>query len=333
MTQRRRLDAFLVEQAAAAGAEVRDGIRVEELDIDEPESPRGSAASRWGRRARRSGWCERRRGPLGRAGGGDRAGRGARGERAARGARRRLERTAVIELAVLPRRLRLGVPEGRPREPRRRRLGRRGAAAARPPRAARPRTRSRGRAVPTYEATDSRCAGSARPRAGRVLLVGDAAGLVDPLSGDGMYEAFVSARLAADAIVAGRARGLYRGALGGARPARRRLLGREARLRPLSAHRVRRGPRAGRLQGGRRPALRRRRPPGGRPGRGPGAAEADRAPRRLTTAHSSASASARSEVAYAFHARSSSERSSVSDSRAPRRPATSPASDSSPARS
>ena len=39
---------------------------------------------------------------------------------------------------------------------------------------------------------------------GRVLLVGDAAGLVDPLSGDGMYEAFVSARLAADAIVEGR---------------------------------------------------------------------------------------------------------------------------------
>jgi geranylgeranyl reductase family protein len=36
---------------------------------------------------------------------------------------------------------------------------------------------------------------------GPVLLVGDAAGLVDPLSGDGMYEAFVSARLAADAIV------------------------------------------------------------------------------------------------------------------------------------
>jgi flavin-dependent dehydrogenase len=38
---------------------------------------------------------------------------------------------------------------------------------------------------------------------GRVLLVGDAAGLVDPLSGDGMYEAFVSARIAAEAIVAG----------------------------------------------------------------------------------------------------------------------------------
>ena len=37
---------------------------------------------------------------------------------------------------------------------------------------------------------------------GRSLLVGDAAGLVDPLSGDGMYEAFVSAKLAAAAILA-----------------------------------------------------------------------------------------------------------------------------------
>jgi flavin-dependent dehydrogenase len=39
---------------------------------------------------------------------------------------------------------------------------------------------------------------------GRILLVGDAAGLVDPLSGDGMYEAFVSAKLAASAILEGR---------------------------------------------------------------------------------------------------------------------------------
>ncbi len=36
-----------------------------------------------------------------------------------------------------------------------------------------------------------------------VLLVGDAAGLIDPLSGDGMYEAFVSARLAAEAVLDG----------------------------------------------------------------------------------------------------------------------------------
>jgi geranylgeranyl reductase family protein len=43
---------------------------------------------------------------------------------------------------------------------------------------------------------------------GRAILVGDAAGLVDPLTGDGMYEAFVSARLASAAmldVLAGRA--------------------------------------------------------------------------------------------------------------------------------
>ena len=52
-----------------------------------------------------------------------------------------------------------------------------------------------------------RRAGSRAAR-GRVALVGDAAGLVDPLSGDGMYEAFVSAGLAADAaldVLSGRA--------------------------------------------------------------------------------------------------------------------------------
>ena len=33
MTQRRRLDAHLAEQAAAAGATFRDGVRVEQLEI------------------------------------------------------------------------------------------------------------------------------------------------------------------------------------------------------------------------------------------------------------------------------------------------------------
>ena len=37
----------------------------------------------------------------------------------------------------------------------------------------------------------------------RGLLVGDAAGLIDPVSGDGMYECFVSSRYAAGAILAG----------------------------------------------------------------------------------------------------------------------------------
>jgi geranylgeranyl reductase family protein len=43
---------------------------------------------------------------------------------------------------------------------------------------------------------------------GRALLVGDAAGVLDPVSGDGMYEAFVSSRLAAEHtldLLAGRA--------------------------------------------------------------------------------------------------------------------------------
>jgi geranylgeranyl reductase family protein len=35
----------------------------------------------------------------------------------------------------------------------------------------------------------------------RTLLVGDAAGLIDPVSGDGMYECFVSSRLAAGAVL------------------------------------------------------------------------------------------------------------------------------------
>jgi geranylgeranyl reductase family protein len=43
----------------------------------------------------------------------------------------------------------------------------------------------------------------ARLAKGRVALLGDAAGLVDPLSGDGIYEAFLSARLAGEAVLSG----------------------------------------------------------------------------------------------------------------------------------
>jgi geranylgeranyl reductase family protein len=55
-----------------------------------------------------------------------------------------------------------------------------------------------------------RRAGSVAGR-GRALLVGDAGGLVDPLSGDGMYEAFVSSRCASESIgnvLEGRAAGV-----------------------------------------------------------------------------------------------------------------------------
>jgi geranylgeranyl reductase family protein len=51
----------------------------------------------------------------------------------------------------------------------------------------------------------------ARLSRGRALLVGDAAGLIDPVSGDGMFEGFLSSRYAADAVLdllAGRAQTL-----------------------------------------------------------------------------------------------------------------------------
>ena len=80
---------------------------------------------------------------------------------------------------------------------------------------------------------------------GRVMLAGDAAGLVDPLSGDGMYEAFVSARLASGAaldLLAGRAGSLapVRGAPERrARVQRVRVLGGKAGPRSLPADRLR----------------------------------------------------------------------------------------------
>ena len=46
---------------------------------------------------------------------------------------------------------------------------------------------------------------------GRTAVIGDAAALVDPFSGDGMYEAFLSAQLVTEAaleVLAGRAEGL-----------------------------------------------------------------------------------------------------------------------------
>jgi geranylgeranyl reductase family protein len=55
-----------------------------------------------------------------------------------------------------------------------------------------------------------RGAGSSLAR-GRAAVIGDAAGLVDPFSGDGMYEAFLSAQLVSGAaldVLAGRADGL-----------------------------------------------------------------------------------------------------------------------------
>ena len=121
--------------------------------------------------------------------------------------------------------------------------------------------------------------GASIPARDSVLLVGDAAGLVDPLSGDGMYEAFTSARLAAEAILAARRRAVRGDARAGARPPRGRLVGGEARARPPSCRLLLGGPLARRLRRRRRPAARGRRAPGrGEGHRAPAAAA--RRPRR-----------------------------------------------------
>ena len=159
------------------------------------------------RRPRRRRRRQRRRREGGRARRRHRARRRARGERPVGAARPRPLRVHGRDRARRSgRRLRLAVPQGRPREPRRRRLGgTRGRACA---------GTSPGSRAPTASIPDAltdvrghrlpmRRLGASTPARDRVLLVGDAAGLVDPLSGDGMYEAFTSARLAAEAILAG----------------------------------------------------------------------------------------------------------------------------------
>ena len=87
-------------------------------------------------------------------------------------------------------------------------------------------------------AADAAAGHRARARTAR-SLVGDAAGLVDPLSGDGMYEAFVSARLAAEHARLAQGRDEPRAVRGGGRreldPPRGGVVGGEARARPLPA--------------------------------------------------------------------------------------------------
>ena len=205
MTQRRRLDAFLAERAADAGVELRQGAGVRSL---EPDST-GVTATIGSEMVRADALvgADGANGMVARSVG--------LGEGIVRGVALEgnlplealvgdYERTAAIELAVVPGgygwvfpkgdHANLGVGGWGSEGPRLRdHLARLARAHGVEPGAL---TDVRGHRLPM------RRLGTA-PGAGRVLLVGDAAGLVDPLSGDGMYEAFVSARLAARAIVAG----------------------------------------------------------------------------------------------------------------------------------
>jgi geranylgeranyl reductase family protein len=209
MTQRRRLDAFLASQAAEAGAEFRDGVKVATVSDDGGVSVDGEVLAAdavvgadgangvtraivapapvhgvalEGNVAHEHVDAERYRGrvvvEIGVVAGGyawvfpkgDHVNVGVGGwDSAGPGLRSRLRELCAA----------YGIDDAHVRELRGHRLPMRGAERS--------------------------------PVRGRVALVGDAAGLVDPLSGDGMYEAFVSGRLAAEAILdllAGRASSL-----------------------------------------------------------------------------------------------------------------------------
>ena len=207
MTQRRRLDLHLAEQAAAAGADFRDDARVSGVELDD-----AGVSARIGEARVRASFlvgADGANGAVARAVGlGDGIVRGVALEGNVPWStlqRGDYESAAWVELGVVPGgygwvfpkgdHVNLGVGGWMEEGPRLRdhldRLAR--AHAIDPARL----SEVRGHRLPM------RALGAPAAR-GRALLVGDAAGLVDPLSGDGMYEAFVSARLAVEAIVAGR---------------------------------------------------------------------------------------------------------------------------------
>ncbi len=207
MTQRRWLDLHLAEQAAAAGAEFRDGVRVEGLEVGEDgvSAVVGSSPVRCSFLIAADG----ANGVVARAVGlGDGIVRGVALEgNVAWGALdpAPYKGTTWVELGVVPGgygwvfpkgdHANVGVGGWLDEGPRlREHLDQLARVHGLDPGAL---TDVRGHRLPM------RRLGS--PAAsGRVLLVGDAAGLVDPLSGDGIYEAFVSARLAAEAVLSGK---------------------------------------------------------------------------------------------------------------------------------
>jgi geranylgeranyl reductase family protein len=206
MTQRRRLDHFLLEKAAEAGAEVRDGVRVGDVH------PSGITVDGEEVRARLVLGADGCNGASARALGlGDDVFHGVALE-ANFPHDARFARTMVLELGavrggygwIFPKgdHVNVGVGGDQSEGPRLRvelrRLCREygvdpGTAAD-----------LRGYRLPLRRPQSRLARGSA-------AVIGDAAGLVDPFSGDGMYEAFLSSQLvteAALAVLAGRAAGL-----------------------------------------------------------------------------------------------------------------------------
>jgi geranylgeranyl reductase family protein len=196
MTQRRRLDAFLVEQAQEAGAELREGAKISfsPLAVDgEPieatalvgaDGVNGATAKSLGLDGHHHEVALEANVPYGPV------------------VRSRYARRVVIEFGVVPGgygwvfpksdHVNVGVGGWLHQGPRLR------AHLAR---------LCREHRIPVDAVRDVR--GYRLPlrrpgspaASGRVALIGDAAGLVDPVSGDGIYEAFLSAQLAAEATL------------------------------------------------------------------------------------------------------------------------------------
>ncbi len=213
MTQRKLLDAFLVERAVEAGAEFRDGSRV--TAIEQPDG--GVEVEAEGRRfaSRLALGADGVNGVTGRLLGSEGFTHGVALEGNAsyeRVSRQRYGGRLVLELGIVPGgygwvfpkgdHVNVGVGGWEREGPRlRQHLDR---FCAEHGLAAGDLTDVRGYRLPLR--------GPASVLAsGRVALVGDAAGLVDPLTGDGIYEAALSANLAVAAVLdvlAGRAEGM-----------------------------------------------------------------------------------------------------------------------------
>ena len=181
MTQRRRLDAFLVEQAREAGAEFRDGFRPD--DTIEAEVVIGADGAN---------------GTTGRKAGLDDHLRTVALEGNAAVDLERFAGRAWIEFGVVPGGYGWIFPKADHVN-----VGVGGWHSQGPQLRAHLARLCREHGIPERELTDVRGhrlplrrPGSTAAR-GRLALVGDAAGLVDPVSGDGIYEAVLSARLAA----------------------------------------------------------------------------------------------------------------------------------------
>ena len=204
MTQRRRLDLHLAEQAVAAGADFRDGVSVSDVRIHED----GHIEARVGTATVAASYlvgADGANGVVARAAGlGDGIVRGVALEGNVPWAaleRPRYDGAAWVELGVVPGGYGWVFPKGDHAN-----LGVGGWMEEGPRLRGHLERLAREHGVDPSALGDvrghrlpMRRIGTAAAR-GRVLLVGDAAGLVDPLSGDGMYEAFVSAELAAHAI-------------------------------------------------------------------------------------------------------------------------------------